>query len=102
MIYGAGQAYNVALIVADIPALRAYFAREDATDEELIADPRARRLYEEEILRHSRDFRTFELVRNFWLVSEPFTRENGMLTPALKLLRRKVLQRYESRLKSLF
>jgi long-chain acyl-CoA synthetase len=102
MLYGAGQPYNVALIVADVPALRAHLAREDATPEELIADPRARRLYEEEILKHSRDFRAFELVRNFWLVSEPFTRANGMLTPALKMLRRKVLQKYEARLKSLY
>jgi long-subunit acyl-CoA synthetase (AMP-forming) len=41
-------------------------------------------------------------VRNFWLVAEPFTRQNGMLTPALKLLRRKVLEKYETRLKSLY
>jgi long-subunit acyl-CoA synthetase (AMP-forming) len=79
-----------------------YLAREDASGEELVADPRARRLYEDEILKHSRDFRAFELVRNFWLVSEPFTRQNGMLSPALKLLRRKVLEKYEARLKSLY
>ncbi len=102
MVYGAGQPYNVALIVADVPALRAYLAREDASPDELIADPRVRRLYDDEILKHSRDFRTFEVVRSFWLVSEPFTRENGMLTPTLKLLRRKVLERYETRLKSLY
>lgn len=102
MLYGPGQAFNVALIVADIPALRAFLAMEDATDDELIATPQARRLYEDEILKYSRDFRTFELVRNFWLVSEPFTRANGMMTPALKLLRRKVLERYEARLKSLY
>ena len=40
----------------------------------MLADPRTRRLYEDEILKYSRDFRTFELVRNFWLVAEPFTR----------------------------
>jgi long-chain acyl-CoA synthetase len=102
MLYGAGQPYNVALIMADIPALRAHLAREDASAKDLISDPRARRLYEEEILKHSRDFRAFELVRNFWLVSEPFTRENGMLSPALKLLRRRVLEKYEARLKSLY
>jgi long-chain acyl-CoA synthetase len=102
MLYGAGQPYNVALVVADVPALKAYFGREDATAEELIADPRARRLFEEEILKHSRDFRAFELVRNFWLVAEPFTRAGRTLTPALKLLRRRVLAQYEGRLKSLY
>lgn len=102
MVYGAGQPYNVALIVADMPALRAYLAREDTPDEQLIADPHARRLYEDEIFKYSRDFRAFELIRNFWLVSEPLTRENGMLTPALKVRRRKLLERYETRLTSLY
>jgi long-chain acyl-CoA synthetase len=102
MVYGAGQPYNVALIVADVPALKAYLGRDDASREELISDPRSRRLFEEEILKYSRDFRTFELVRNFWLVTEPFTRENGMLSPAMKLLRRRVLEVYEARLKSLY
>jgi long-chain acyl-CoA synthetase len=102
MVYGAGQPYNVALIVADVPALKSYLGRDDASSEELVSDPRTRRLFEEEILKYSRDFRTFELVRNFWLVTEPFTRENGMLSPAMKLLRRRVLQIYEARLNSLY
>jgi long-chain acyl-CoA synthetase len=102
MVYGAGQPYNVALIVADVRSLRAYLGLEHLSAEELIADPRARRLYEEEILKCSRDFRTFELVRNFWLATEPFTRENGMLTSAMKLRRRRVLQFYEAKLRSLY
>jgi long-chain acyl-CoA synthetase len=102
MLYGSGQPYNVALIVADIHALVAYLGRDDRTIDELLADPRTRRLYEDEILKYSRDFRTFELVRNFWLVAEPFTRSNGMLTPTMKTLRRRVLERYEARLKSLY
>jgi long-chain acyl-CoA synthetase len=102
MVYGAGQPYNVALIVADVRSLRAYLGVEEGNAEELIADPRARRLYEEEILKCSRDFRTFELVRSFWLATEPFTRENGMLTSAMKLRRRRVLQVYETKLRSLY
>jgi long-subunit acyl-CoA synthetase (AMP-forming) len=82
--------------------LKSYLGRDDASPEEVIADPRTRRLFEEEVLKYSRDFRTFELVRNFWLVTEPFTRENGTLSQAMKLLRRKVLERYEARLKSLY
>lgn len=102
MVYGAGQPYSVALIVADVPALKSYLGRDDATPEELIADSRTRRLYEDEVLKYSRDFRAFELIRNFWLVTEPFTRENGMLSSAMKLVRRKVLEHYEARLKSLY
>jgi long-chain acyl-CoA synthetase len=102
MVYGSGQPYNVALIVVDIPALKAYLARDETPPDELIADPRTRRLCEDEILKHSRDFRTFELIRNFCLVAQPFTRANGMLTPTMKLMRRNVLAKYEARLKELY
>jgi long-chain acyl-CoA synthetase len=102
MIYGAGQPYNVALIVADLPALQAYFGGELTTPQQLLSDRRTRRLYEDEILKHSKDFRTFELVRNFWIETEPFTRENGMLTPTFKLKRENVRRRYEARLLTLY
>ncbi len=102
MIYGAGQPYNVALIVADLPALQAYFGGELTTPQQLLSDRRTRRLYEDEILKHSKDFRTIELVRNFWIETEPFTRENGMLTPTFKLKRENVRRRYEARLLTLY
>ncbi|MGD8858563.1 MAG: long-chain fatty acid--CoA ligase [Myxococcales bacterium] len=102
MIYGVGQPYNVALIVADLPSLESYFGRYDVPAEQLLSEPETRRLIESEIMKYSRDFRTYELVRNFWLVSEPFTRENGMLTPTLKIRRRTVLKKYEARLQSLY
>jgi long-chain acyl-CoA synthetase len=102
MLYGAGQPHNVALVVVDVPALWAHHGGAHASVPEMIADPRTRRLYEDEILKYSRDFRAFELVRNFWLETEPFAQENGMLTPTQKLRRRKVLDRYEARLKSLY
>jgi long-chain acyl-CoA synthetase len=102
MVYGAGQAYNVALIVADVPALQAYFGGDGRPPQEVLADRRTRRLFEEEILKCSRDFRTFELVRNFWLEMEPCTRENGMLTATFKLKRQAALKRYEGRLLSLY
>jgi long-chain acyl-CoA synthetase len=103
MVYGAGQPYNVALIVADVPALAAYFGSEGGVlPHALLTDRRTRRLFEDEILKNSRDFKTFELVRNFWLEMEPFTRENDMLTPTFKLKRDKVCKRYEGKLLSLY
>jgi long-chain acyl-CoA synthetase len=102
MLYGAGQPYNVALIVADMPALMGYFRAENLTPAQVLAHPETRRLFEEQILKYSRDFRAFELVRNFWLAAEPLTRANGMLTPALKLRRRNVLRKYEAKLRSLY
>jgi len=102
MIYGAGQPYNVALIVADVPALQRYFAGELSEIEVLRTDKRVRRLFEEEILKYSKGFRTFELVRAFWLETDSFTRENGMLTATYKLRRERARERYEDKLLSLY
>ena len=102
MIYGDGRPFNVALIVLDMPYLRAYLGGDPRSDDTLVADPRTRELLEDEITRYSRDFRTFELVRKFWLISEPFTYENSMLTATFKIRRRQVLKVYEGRLQSLY
>jgi len=102
MVYGAGQPYNVALIVADVPALQSYFGGELRDPRSLLTDRRVRRLFEDEILKYSKDFRTYELVRSFWIETEQFTRENGMLTTSFKLRRDKVRARYEGRLLSLY
>jgi len=102
MVYGAGQPYNVALVVADVPALQSYFGAALQDMRELLSDRRVRRLFEEEILKHSKDFRAYELVRNFWIETEPFTRENGMLTTTFKLRRDRVRERYEGKLLTLY
>ena len=103
MVYGAGQPYNVALVVADVPALQAYFTGDSLRDPRaLLADRRVRRLFEDEILKYSKDFRTFELVRSFWIETEQFTREIGMLTSSFKLRRDRVRERYEGRLLALY
>lgn len=102
MLYGSGQAYNVALIVVDMAYLRAYLGGDDRSDEDLIGDPVTRNIIEVEITRYSRDFRTFELVRSFWLETRPLTRENGMLTHSYKIRRREVARQYEARLLSLY
>jgi long-chain acyl-CoA synthetase len=102
MVYGAGQPYNVALVVADVPALQSYFGGELRDPRTLLTDRRVRRLFEDEILKYSKEFRTYELVRSFWIETEPFTRESGMLTTSFKLRRDKVRARYEGRLLSLY
>ena len=43
-----------------------------------------------------------EKIKKFKLIKEEFTIENGMLTPTLKLKRKKILERYKEDLEKLY
>ena len=43
-----------------------------------------------------------EKVKKFKLIKEEFTIENGMLTPTLKLKRKKILEKYKEDLEKLY
>ena len=43
-----------------------------------------------------------EKVKKFKLINEEFTIENGMLTPTLKLKRKKILEKYKNELEKLY
>ncbi len=43
-----------------------------------------------------------EKVKKFKLIKEEFTIENGMLTPTLKLKRKKILEKYKDNLEKLY
>jgi long-chain acyl-CoA synthetase len=48
-----------------------------------------------EIDRVGAGFKGFEAIRDFALIGEAFTTENGLLTPKLSLRRRKAIERYK-------
>ena len=43
-----------------------------------------------------------EKVKKFKLIKEEFTIDNGMLTPTLKLKRKKILEKYKEELEKLY
>ena len=45
---------------------------------------------------------TIEKVKKIKLTNEEFTIENGMLTPTLKLKRKKILEKYKEDLEKLY
>jgi long-chain acyl-CoA synthetase len=49
-----------------------------------------------------KDLASWEQVRKFVLLAEPFTVESGLLTPSMKIRRRKALERYEQQLDALY
>jgi long-chain acyl-CoA synthetase len=105
MAYGDNRPYNVALIVANLDALGSWAEKNAvhaAKAEELLEHPKVRNLYEKEIARLSKKFKGYEAVTGFALIAHDFTTDNGMLTPSLKLKRRKVLEAYASLIEGIY
>jgi long-chain acyl-CoA synthetase len=105
MIHGLNRPYTVALVVPDFEVLaKQAHARGWSTEpERLVQNPEVQRLYEREITKHlQKKFGGYEIPKRILLLSEPFTTENGILTPTLKLKRRKVLDRYQDAVEQLY
>jgi long-chain acyl-CoA synthetase len=108
MVYGDNRAFNVALVVANVPALRSWGEQGHLAPPlpgdpaALLGDDRVRALFRKEIEKHGEEFKGFESVRDFALIADDFTTDNGMLTPSLKLKRRKVVETYGGLLEQLY
>ncbi len=105
MVYGDNKPFNVALIVANTDALRDWATKngvDAAITENLLQNARVRDLYKGEVEKFSGEFKGFESVTSFALIADDFTTENGMLTPSLKLKRRKVMEAHGPLIESLY
>lgn len=105
MVYGDNKAYNVALIVPDQHAVLS-FARAAGLSEgsvaQLVEHPLLRQQFSREIARFSNEFKGYERVRSFAFAPEPFTQDNGTVTPSLKLKRHEIMRRWGGLLQELY
>ena len=82
LVYGDKKTYLVALIVTDSEENKAKI-----------------NFYIENL---NKNLSTIEKVKKIKLIKEEFTIENGMLTPTLKLKRKKILEKYKEDLEKLY
>lgn len=68
----------------------------------LIGEPRVIELFRSEVDRLTTNFAPYEQVKQFCLIPEPYTVENGLLTPTLKLRRRRIEERYHKEIESMY
>jgi len=107
MVYGDNKPFNVAVVVANVEAVREW-AQTNAADiagrdaDSLLKDTKVVALFKQEIAKQAGQFKGFEDIRDFALISKDFTTENGQLTPSMKLKRRKVLEEYGKLIESLY
>ena len=102
MLHGANKPHNVALVVLDLTNLGKWAEREGLKLGDPTRDPQVRDLIKAELEKYGKDFRSYEKPKNFVLISEDFSTENGMLTPKMSVRRNKVLVTYQAALDSLY
>lgn len=111
MLIGDNRPFITALIVPDFDALREIAELQSVpvndlrTGEEreaFLETDFVQLTVESDIKRLQRDLSPFERVRRFELIAEPFTVENGMMTPTLKVKRAVVEQKYGNLIEGMY
>lgn len=104
MIFGEAHPYLVALAVLN-PEAWQQFAKEVGvrTDmPESLTDSRVQARVLERIALNLRGFPGYANVHRVLLLQEPWSIDNGLLTPTLKLKRNEVAKRFAAQLKELY
>jgi len=99
VVIGEDRPFLTALVVPDFESLRMHARDHDIeeaqySDEELLEHEDVRALFQQSVRDFNHDAAAHEKIRNFRLLAEPFTVEDGTLTPTLKLRRGVIRDRY--------
>jgi long-chain acyl-CoA synthetase len=104
-VFGDRQKHLGALIVPNIENL-AHFLKENALEgkpaEEIASSPALRKLIQQRVYEVNKQVSDVEAIVKFKILANPFTQENGELTPTLKLRRKMVQQHYKDEVDDLF
>ena len=105
MVAGEKKPFLIALIVPNFSELESFADEQQITAEtrnDLIEHKQICKIYESLLRNISRQLAAHEKVRKFLLMNEPFTIENGHMTPTLKLKRKAIHKAFEKEIDSLF
>ncbi|WP_425403309.1 AMP-dependent synthetase/ligase [Hwanghaeella sp.] len=102
MVYGDKRPHLVALLTPDPDWLKDWQAENGAIEGAWNDSPALRKALQEALDRVNKKLSVIERVRRFIIVDEPFSIENTMLTPSMKIRRHIVRQTYGDRLEGLY
>ena len=104
MVHGDKRPHLVAVLVPDDEFVRKWAAENDrAVDLAALADSEAfHEALRAAIERANARLSQIEQVRRFIVAAEPFTTENGLMTPSLKIRRHEIRKIYGERLEALY
>lgn len=104
MVHGEGRPFLVALIVVNADGWKR-FAHQlglDADHEESLLDSRAEQQALARIADQISEFPGYARIRRVRLLREPWTIENGLLTPTLKIKRDQVVAKFSDEIRELY
>jgi long-chain acyl-CoA synthetase len=99
MVFGDNKPFNIALVVPNFDAVKKWGAEHGVSEsdpEKLVANAKVKDLLKSEVDKYCEHFKGFEEIRDFALIAQDFTTDNGMMTPTLKLKRGKVVEVFGS------
>jgi long-chain acyl-CoA synthetase len=107
VVIGEGRPFLAALVVPDFESLRMRVREKgvDAasySDAEILDLDESQALFQDAFDTYNREAAAHEKIRNFRLLSEPFTVEEGTLTPTLKLRRSVIEERHADRIDTMY
>ncbi len=106
VVVGPGQKYCTALLFVDHETLKVFAEsrglNRDIPMERLIAHPKIIQRYQELVDAANAGMDHWSTIKQFCLLQDHLTIENGMLTPTLKIKRSKVLERYKNEIDELY
>lgn len=96
MIVGEGKPYLAALTVLNEEHWQAFAAsiHVDSKHPSILRDPKVIKLITQRVAAHLRHFPGYAQIRRLHLDLTPWTVDDGLLTPTLKVKRNQVLERY--------
>ncbi len=105
VLIGDRRMFLTALIVPDFDALKEYadahgIPYKDTS--ELVSNAEINGLIESTIQAAQKDLANYEKVRRFTLLDQPFSIENGQMTPSMKLRRKAIEERYGDLIDSMY
>jgi long-chain acyl-CoA synthetase len=98
LVIGEGREFLSALVVPNLDNLKRYVQEQGLAvpdDEALLTHDAILALYEQVFKTYSKQAAAQEKIRDFRLLREGFTIDNGLLTPTLKPRRKAIEQRYQ-------
>ncbi len=106
MVLGANQPFVAALLVPNFDHLEAWCKENKVhwtAPQFMVLNPKVEKLYRQELDRINEErLGSIEKVREFHLLHEPWTPENGLLTPTLKTRREVVAKAFQAEVEGMF